>query len=216
MEFNSKIISFQNEPALIVNSSELANSIKIELEHLDTLIEVFFDTRKDEEVVIDKVEYITSYEGIYLGVLDLYFQLLLNRAVEALDRVSPKELDFFCRTDGATPAFEYYNHEIYNILTIGEKILKKVMPKEEKEICLLDDNECFFDLPYAQQFELIEELCSHTFYKDAKYTELELDLVEVSGKTILLKSNMQLNVGDLKTYFKKYLIPQKTFILNLQ
>lgn len=216
MNFNKKIDQFKYNPKLKVDSSELTESIEVKLDHLETNIDVYYQTRKDEEVVIDKIEYKTSYQGEYLGVLDLYFQLLLNRAVEALDRVSTKELDFFCRIEGATPAFEYYNHEIYNILTIGESLLKQIMPKEEEQIKLLEKDERFFDLPFAQQFEIIEELCSHTFYKDVTFADLELDLIEVNRPRIILSSNKKISTDYLTSLFKQYLIPDDDFTLILQ
>ena len=113
-------------------------------------------------------------------MIDLYFQLIEGRALESLDRVTAKEFDYFLRDDTKEGIFEFYDDKFYEILSIGEEILKSIKPKDDFTRIFNGGEEEFFDLSFSSQVEIFEEFFADTVYKHPKFHKIEFDVLDVS------------------------------------
>lgn len=162
--------------------------VKVHLQNLNVDIEFEFNTQTKDELLLSDISYKTSLSGEYLAVLDAFIEIIDNKPVEAIDRVSIKELDYFLRDTNAEPAFKFYNKELYEILSTGEEIQKTALPKVEEYSLVFDPsaNGDFFDLSFSEQIDLIEEVSAKHFYCDLNFEGLYIECLDISDRCIEL------------------------------
>jgi hypothetical protein len=161
-------------------------------------IELFFGTKKEEEVLISEIFYKANYNGPYLGVIDAYISLIQGKPVEASDRFPIKELDYFLRDNSSEPAFTAYSQEIYEIIGIGEKIKDHVFGKKEDVGFVFDQKNEFSDLSSSEQYEVIEELLSFYFYKKGVDIDaIECDDIDFPKMKFICSEEYRLKLAEL-------------------
>jgi hypothetical protein len=187
-----------NNPQFLVNKQELDSSwpqLELPLSRLHAVVIISFQTQQEEELILKKMHYTTNLTGEMLGILDAYVTLAQNKPVEAVDRLTVKEIDFFLRDRPQESIFSHYAQELYDILSIGESLKRSLIG--EKEILPLhqpDEFGTFSELSYSEQLELIENILGEYFYPI--HPEWECILCEeIEDKTITFSSDKSVPIA---------------------
>ena len=158
--------------------------------------EAFFAAKlkQVDELLVEQLYYHTNLASQDLAVLDAYVAICQGKPVEAIDRLSSKEIDFYLRDDAKVASFAFYPSELYDILVVGEELKKIAFFKETQVKPHLDTSLYgeFFELSYGEQLELVEDVLGEYYF--SKYPQLAGKLVcdQVDGKAI----KFYLEVGD--------------------
>ena len=189
--------------------------IELEVKHLAEPVKISFNTVQDEELCLAEVLFDTDLVGPYKGILMGYQKLISGKPVEVLDRLTPKELDYFLRDDTKIPAIEYYSKELYEILSIGELITKK-LGMGQKEVAMLYDlnqNGPFLDLSFSEQIEFFEEFCSSFIYSSKETPNLFFDVEDIDDEKISLIGRGSVTATRLKALEKQFNIEFDTNLI---
>lgn len=159
------------------------------LARINTYVEIFYKLEQLEELMLKELYYNTALTGDELAMMDAYASLCQNRPLEAIDRLSAKEIDFYLRDDMKVSSFSYLPNELFDFLSIGEE-LKKLQQTEKKILPHLDIDSFghFVDLSTSEQFELIEDILGEFFFSEfpdygGKLVCEEIDHLEISFVT---------------------------------
>lgn len=126
-----------------------------------------------------KVRYFTAISSESLGLIDAFISLILGKPVDVLDRVTPRELDYYLRDTTDKASFEYYTDELFKIIGLGEFLYKSISGIDEKRYRLIDETgQLFFDLSFSEQVELVEEFSSKYIYPRTNFLELDVSDIE--------------------------------------
>lgn len=186
MNFSNKTKSLSSSPQKL-STKRFTHNLSCTLVKLNIRLDISFDTKQDDEIIVYNLYYDTSYRGEYLGVIDAFFELAENKPVEAIDRLGIKELDYFLRDQNSIPSFSFYSQELYEILSIGEEIKSLVIPKSKSEKLLFDfNNESFFDLSFSEQAELLEEIFAMELYPYKEFEDIEIEYLDCENEKIIL------------------------------
>jgi hypothetical protein len=188
MKFSNRIKELSGNPRYLSNNP-LNYQFETHLSKLDIKIYIHFETYKAGELLIARANYYTDYKGEYLGVIEGFFSLIQGKPIEAADRFPIKELDYFLRDDSSKSAFTAYSQELYEIISLGEKMKSKIFgqkssgfvydPKKHGE---------FLDLSTGEQFEMIEELLSHEFFRTGIEPE-DIELIDIDENALIFNAN---------------------------
>lgn len=159
------------------------------LDNLNIYVELGCRFREEAgDLFIVDLKYKTALDGIYLGLLDGLIELYQGKALEAISRVSARELDHFLRDDPKVPAVSFYNAEFYDVLSLGSKLVKKIVGHEKKELLLHEEyEEEFSELSFTEQIELFEEFLAKRIYPLKSYQGIKFDLVDVNAGEIFIE-----------------------------
>jgi hypothetical protein len=162
--------------------------VVLESKHLNDSVHIRFNTVEGEEVCIDELCISSGLTGPYKGVIVGYQELITGKPVEVLDRLTPKEIDYYLRDETTVPAFEFYGKELYEILSIGELIMEKLGNKDKENSSLFDVSldGTFKELSFSEQIEYFEEFCSTFIYRNPKFINIFLDIEEVEEESLVL------------------------------
>lgn len=202
MKFSKKVWELSSSPKF-KKEINLSNKVIVTLNRLKTDITLFFGIKEEEEILVSEIFYQTDYNGPYLGVIDGFISLIQGKPVEASDRFPIKELDYYLRDEKSTPAFTAYSQEIYEIISIGEKIKKHVFGTKESLGFSTEYRDEFFELSVSEQFELVEELLSFYFYKKGVGLE-QIECLDIDGNEITFKCLSE-HASDLSKIIKEQL-----------
>jgi hypothetical protein len=211
MEFSNRIQKLTKTPRYLSNNP-LNYLVHTRLNKLDIDIYIHFETFTGSEVLIARAHYFTDYTGPYLGVIEGFFSLIQGKPVEAADRFPIKELDYFLRDEPTKSSFTAYSQELYEIISLGEKIKTKIFGK--KHIGFNYDPEVrgeFIDLSTSEQFETMEEFLYSEFYKAGIDTN-DIELIDVDENTLVFdaKSDYQDKIiSKINEHFKNLIIKFK-------
>lgn len=141
------------------------------------------------------------------AIIVSYIHLLEGVAVEAVKRISIKELDYFLRENPKVSAFSFYSPDLYKILNIGEELYKKHLGAQvNSEETLLDNNSlAYSELSFSEQAELLEEFLSKYVYKHSSFKNQDFELQDVDSHKLYLKYSGEVLTQDLKTLIVKML-----------
>lgn len=200
--FQSQKISdhFKTPKKCFEGDGTFTHKIHVSLSLLQTDLFVYLNLINEGEEIVRDVSYELSNPVQAAGMIDLYFHLIEGRALESLDRVTSKEFDHFLRDDAQKGIFEFYDDKFYEVLSIGEEILKSIKPKVKVSTLFAGSEESFFDLSMSSQVEIFEEFFAETVYKHPKFHTAEFDLLDVGLYQIMISSSM-IN-DDLDFYLK--------------
>jgi hypothetical protein len=189
--------------------------VELESKHLAESIQISFNTIQNAELCIAEVSFHTELVGPYKGILMGYQELITGKPVEVLDRLTPKELDFFLRDDTKVPAIEYYAKELYEILSIGELITKKlgVGGKEVVKLYDLAQNGPFLELSFSEQIEFFEEFCSGHIYSNKETPDLFFDVEDIDDDKIYLIGRGSVTATRLEELERQFNIEFKTNLI---
>lgn len=215
MEFSKKILNYSNQPRY---QSELNNpDIKylFKLDNLNTYIEVFIILeKKDGEDFIKSASYKTALSGAHLGLVDGFFSLVNGKALEILDRVSAKELDYFLRDENNVPSIPFYDPKFYDVLSIGEKTLKKFFEKTGETFLYEEYDTDFFEMSFTEQIEMVEEFLSKTIYKLEEYSKIQFDVEDTDNNILKISCSNPMDEGKQEKF--KALLLKETKVNNCQ
>jgi hypothetical protein len=146
---------------------------------------------KGDDLFIAHIQYKGANENF---ILNSYLNLLMNRGVAVLDRVSIKELDYFLRDIPSQPYFSKITPELLKILELGEKIKGIHLMSHDKEEVVYDEKTHgpFEFMSYGEKLELIEEALASESLKDYALECLELK----EDLSLILSSKRILNSDD--------------------
>lgn len=161
---------------------------------------VYLSVFNEGEDIVRNISYELSRDIEEKGIIDLYFQLLEARALESLNRITTKELDYYLRDDVKKGIFDYYDDKFYEVLSIGEEILKVLRPTDTKVKIYKGSEEDFFELSMSGQVEVMEEFFAETVYKHPKFHKIDFDVLDIDKYKISLSVNNQ--PEDLDFYLK--------------
>jgi hypothetical protein len=173
--------------------------LDISLSRVGGEVRVFYSTKKTDEIYFDELCYTTEIEGDELGYIEAYINLAQGKPVEGVDRISIKEFDYFLRKENSVPSFSHYEPEMFDILSIGEELRKKIIPRVivEEFILNLENDGPFEELSYSEQLDYIEEFLAKYIYSEKKFEaysfdfEIDSDIViTVASTGLLSKDNM--------------------------
>lgn len=157
---------------------------------LHSEVTLYYKLEQREELMIKQLFYQTSLKDDELAMLDAYVTICQDRPLEAIDRLTSKEIDFYLRDDMKVSSFDYYPNKLFDFLAIGES-LKKLQVEEVKITPLLDVEKFgkFQNLSCSEQFELIEDILGE--YVFSKYPELGGKLIcdEINDNFILFDTS---------------------------
>lgn len=211
MKFSNRIHGLTDEPKYLSNNP-LNYLVHTHLNKLDIDVYIHFETFKASELLIARAHYFTDYKGEYLGVIEGFFSLIQGKPIEAADRFPIKELDYFLRDESAKSAFTAYSQEIYEIISLGEKMKSKIFGKKDTGFIYEPDMHGeFTDLSTGEQFEMIEELLSNEFFKSGIEPD-DIELIDVDENTLVfdakneyhieIKNKINHHIKDLIIKFK--------------
>ena len=115
---------------------------------------------KDDDLFIDEIFYFSDQENF---LVNAYLNLLKNRALDVLDRVSVKEFDYFLREDNSKPYFNKISKELLELIGLGER-LKSKHKKAKKTLESVYNEDLHGPIEFmslGELLELIEEILSH-------------------------------------------------------
>ncbi len=119
-------------------------------------------------------------------VLIAYLSLLQGTALEAIKRISAKELDYYLRDDSSKSFFEFYGPEVYKILEIGSKIYNHHLNFSiEDKIFDPKNAGNFLELSYSEQIEVFEEFLSKYIYPNTLYSLQDFE-IEINARSITI------------------------------
>lgn len=201
MSQSQKILNhFKAPQKRFEGDKKFTHKIHIDLTLLQRDLFVYLELKDEGEMVVRNVEYEIAGDCEFLGMIDLYFELIEGRALESLDRVTAKEFDYFLRDDTKIGIFDFYDDKFYEILSIGEEVLKSIKPKEDFKRIFDGGETEFFDLSFSSQVEIFEEFFSDTVYKHPKFHKIEFDVLDVQMYQITLSVSSLSD--DLNFYMK--------------
>lgn len=193
MKVSNRIKSIAKNPQFLESSSDASlSAFHAHLEHLNCDVIIQYRTVQKNELMFEKIIYQTKLTGPYLGVLDALISMAQNIAVEAIDRISPKELDAYLRDNPKIPSIEYFGAEFYEILGIGESLREFIVPKKKDKrdvIFKASDNFSFYDLPFSEQIECFEEFLSRYLYSNPQFSNIEVELEDVNFDNSIIVNN---------------------------
>ena len=197
---------------------EFSHKIHVSLDLLQVDLFIYLNLVDEGELIVRDVHYELSRNIDQLGMIDLYFQMIEGRALESLDRVTSREFDHFLRDDSKIGIFEYYDDIFYEILGIGEQILKTLKPKDTSERLFDGGEEEFFDLSFSSQIEIFEEFFSDTVYKHPMFHSIEYDVLDINLYQVVISVSELSEDLDfyLKTQVQDRLGLVKTEVVLLQ
>ena len=209
--------SFKAPKKRFEGDHSFSHKVHVDLSLLQLDLFVYLDLKDEGELIVRNVCYELSTSTDALGMIDLYFELIEGRALESLDRITAKEFDYFLRDDTKNGIFEFYDDKFYEILSIGEEVLKSIKPKDSFERIFDGGEEEFFDLSFSSQVEIFEEFFADTVYKHPTFHKLEFDILDVKLYQITIATSRVLPELDfyLKTQIQDKLGLIKTEILLL-
>ena len=181
--------------------------LRVELSRNEQYINVYFSTVHEQELLFNELFYETEAKGELLGLIEAYFCLIQGKAVEAVDRLTMKELDYFLRKDNAIPSFDYYTPKQLEVLSVGEELRRFIIPSVELENIVFDSsvNGDFFDLSYSEQLDYLEEVFSKHIYSNSSFDdchfdfEVEESLIYINSKVKLDSTKIDYIVSNIKT-----------------
>lgn len=167
----------------------------IKLTRLDVSVNVYFSLKELDEVFYNELYYSSDATGDTLGLIEGYFHIAQSKAVEGLDRVNIKELDYFFRKSNSIPSFEFYTPEMFEVLSIGEELRKFIFPKiDVNNLPILDtvNYGVFESLSYSDQLDFIEEYFSKFIFSSSEFIDLSFEF-EVEEKEIGINVNKKIS-----------------------
>lgn len=179
---------------------------KGELLRSSSVVTIYYETlHKEGELCIGRIVYTTDLQSEYLGVLDGYIEFIKGKPVEVLDRITPKELDYFLRDKNSVPAFEAYSSELFEILSLGESILKIQLKKGGLSPLFNPEVDGVFnDLSFSEQVEFFEEFCSKYVNGDPSYDGVELSISNIDKNILEIDSFQELGEDKIKMMEQKF------------
>lgn len=137
------------------------------LARLNAYVEIYYKLEQEEELMLKSLYFYSALNGNELAMMDVYASVCQNRPLEAIDRLTSKEIDYYLRDDMKTSSFEFYPNELFDFLSIGES-LKKLQIKEKVVLPMLDVEKfgAFSDLSTSEQFEMVEDILGEYFFTD--------------------------------------------------
>lgn len=201
------------ENAKIYQQLDQSESLLIRLEELS--INLFYNLTFEEDPKLQNLTLTKLPKTDFNALIVSYIHLLEGVAIEAVKRISIKELDYFLREDPKNSAFSFYSPDLYKILQIGQDLYKKHFPDQIiSEEDLFDNiSLSFFDLSFSEQIELFEEFLAKYIYSHPLYKKQEFELEEVKDQTIMLKYSGELLNHELKNLIMKMV--QKEFTTSV-
>jgi hypothetical protein len=200
MQFSEAILQRAGSPHF--KNIALKPLLSIELKRLACWIDVSYDIQNASEVCIQNLQYNTDLKNDYLGVLDGYMSLCEGKPIEVLDRITPKELDYFLRDKANEVSFEFYSAEIYEILSLGEKIYQLINGEKIKPpfyaISLYGD---YTGLSFSEQIEWFEEFCAEFIYPD---TEVEMSIEDITETDFIFSGTIKLELDFVRYVENKF------------
>lgn len=217
MEFSQQIIKHSHSPKYKVLTHAADYIYILKLNNLNCYVELFLCIKKhrDDDYIV-QLNYKTALVGPYLGILDGLISLYQDKALQAITRITAKELDFFLRDRTSIPSVSYFDPKFYEILSIG-KYINDTHYKNEDKVKLLSsefDGE-FIDLSFSEQIEIFEEFLAKIIYKNSKFTNFRFDLEDVSTKGVIIIYQV---IGDdfFHDKLQDYLISMLSIELSLE
>jgi hypothetical protein len=196
MKTTKKIQDHIDNPKNLVKvDGDYTHQFVHDLPSLRTKIHIFFNMENEGEVILTEANYELMDEVQERGVVDLFFQLIQGRATESLDRVTNKEFDYFLRDDLKIGVFEFYDTKFYEILGIGEAILKFLNPKDDGPEPLMKNTaiDRFFTISFSEQIEYFEELLSRYVYGHGHYSTLEIEFDDIEDGVVVVSISKTAN-----------------------
>lgn len=165
-------------------------SVEFRPKNLNCVINISYSLEQADELCLKEIFVETDLSGTYLGVLNGYLSLVFGKPVEVLDRLSPKELDYFLRDENSVPAFSYYTKELYEILSVGELIIKQIKgkPAEIEKIFNQGEHGEFHELSFSEQIEFFEEFCSKRVYPEVRFQNIFMDIENIEDGRLVYSS----------------------------
>lgn len=202
MEFSQAIIDRTSSPQFRVSDSKQGKDYLFKLDNLGVYVELFLELeQRGDDQFITALNYKTALDSLYLGLVDGLIALYQDKALEAISRVSAKELDHFLRDEPSTPAVSYFDAKFYDVLSLGSKLVEKISGKEKKETYLFQEIDGdFFELSFSEQVELFEEFLAKKVYPFKQYDGIGFDLADVDDKISIEIQGREL--GPLENDFK--------------
>lgn len=153
--------------------------------------------QKEEDLFIDEIYYHASSKH---DLVNAYLNLLYNRSLALLDRVSIKEFDYFLRQDNSVPYFDKISKELLDLMALGEEIKKRHVKKaaQEKRVYQPEVHGPIEFMSFGELIELVEEIISH---KDL--VNFNLSCTNVEDLKVYLKSNDELSIKDKEFISKR-------------
>ena len=205
-----------------LDSFENYSLFKVVMPRMDSEVYLAVKLKQEDELLVEKMYYATQLSQLNLAILDAYVSICQGRPVEAIDRLTSKEIDFYLRDNSKQATFDFYPSELYDILSIGEE-LKKIAFGTTVEIRPhLDTNVfgIFKDLSYSEQLELVEDILGEYYF--TKYPKLAGRLVceDILDEKLIfsLKQESQENLefkNELLELFSFHLQFRPKVIINL-
>jgi len=186
MKRSKKILNAQSSPQhKFVGGHLFDHKIEVNLPHHKSAMTLYFKVEKAEDDLLKEISYMFKKDSENKGMFDLYFQMIQGRAVESLDRVTTKEFDHFMRDASADPIFKYYDDQFYEIIGIGEEILRYLHPKKKIKRIFEGSKEYFLELSFSEQIEIFEELFVKHIYNHPRFHDLEIDIVDITKDKVM-------------------------------
>ena len=206
MQFSQKIIDYSQNPQIKTNDIDSGHkTFLLKLETHKAYIEInYYISQKDGEDYFEHLTYKTALLGPYLGIIEGLFSLCLDKPTEVMDRITAKELDHYLRDTPSNPSVEYYSQEFYEVLSIGEKLLKSIYKKEEDQLIYEELDAAFFELSFSEQIEAFEEFLSKHMYKDLLFRDMFFDLADCDDREVLITSNQRLKDDQKSEFLKQF------------
>lgn len=145
--------------------------------------------QKEDDFFIDDIFYYGEQEN---ELLNAYLNLMLNRGLDMLDRISVKEFDYYLRKDPQRPYFDKISKELLELISLGEQIKKIHKKNKSKETKIYDVKKYgpYEFMSLGEKLELIEEVLSHS-----SLVNFNLACSNVEDKTVYLRGE-NLNEND--------------------
>lgn len=195
MKYSENVLLRSEQPKFIYSESSLKGALSVELKDGKFGdITLFYDVHKSDEIYINNLTYQTEIKASFLGALDYYCELINGKPYEVINRIGLKELDFFIRGSSKKPSFVFYSAELYELLTLGEKIYKSLNQKKNKVLTFCVSN--MDDMPMTEQIEYFEEFLSVHIYPE--FQGIELDFEDFSDGKLILRRNFSIDDKGLK------------------
>jgi uncharacterized protein with HEPN domain len=137
-----------------------------------------------------------------VGLIDSFLAMILGRHITDLKTIKMREFDYFLRDDSSLPLWENYQQIHFEVLGIGEAINihhKSVKPFYDKKFGK------FYELPYSDMLDLVEELVSN--YNEINETQIELididyPCIKVNRLNKRLQDYLSFNLQDKRIEIK--------------
>lgn len=207
MNFSKKILNRTKVYPQTIRSA-VKNRYKHHFEVFEVDVEVLFNVDNDI-LIIDGLK--GDLHSPYDLILDGLLELVDGQKVGSLNRVSSKELDYFFRDEKQIPSVSFYGPEYLDLFSLTSGLYQSITGIES--MSLAPDPE-FFQRSFSEQIEYFEEILAEAFYPYKEWSDISLDLEEVSGTKIFLRSEnelIQIQQDELRKKLIDYL-PEDTQI----